>query len=691
MKVSTNKTKTIAVTLVLIFALSLSIFTLPTVRASDIPTYARLVAVPNPVGVDQLVMVKFWLDNAPPGGSGPTGTRYEGYEVTIEMPDGTIETEGPYTSDAAGSAVFYYTPTVAGTYKLQFHFPGQTFGANYHEPSESSVVELVVQEEQIPYNPEIPLPDGYWSRPINAENREWYSISGNWLMQCYNLVGTFAERGVYAPYTTAPDTSHIVWTKELTFGGIVGGDPGYGVEYYAGLSYEHKLSPPVIISGRLYYNIFPSVGSAVVPLRGVVCVDLRTGEEIWRKENMTQIDFGQIYNYESPNQHGAVGYLWAIDGSTWEMYDAYTGTLLVTLKNATASIGSYNAVFGPSGELLVYTLDGTNNWLSMWNSSYAITRYAAAWRWRPGAASVMDWNNGIQWNVTVPDLAGAQSLQQYSYDDNVIIAEAVLAGDPYPTFEDVAYNAETGEQLWAKNRTDLGWGIAGSAMPGLLGFGNTQPREGVYVFYQTETMQWHAISIATGNELWKTKSLETFTNSSWSIYDWPANIANGTFYAMGESGCVTAFDMETGAHLWTYSVGTSAYTPSGTWPIFGGSTVADGKMYVTTGGHFPGVPADRGNKLHCIDLATGQSVWNISGWFVGANLAIADGYMTTENAYDNRIYCFGKGQTATTVSASPKVSVDGDSVLIEGTVLDESPGAAGTAAIADEYMSEWME
>ena len=125
----------------------------------------------------------------------------------------------------------------------------------------------------------------------------------------------------------------------------------------------------------------------------------------------------------------------------------------------------------------------------MWNSSYATPLGLWDWSWRPGFIPVLDWNGGIQWNVTIPDVAGVQSLQQFRYDDKVIIAEAVLPVDAYPTFEDVAYNAATGAQLLAKNRTDLGWGITGSAMPGLLGFGNTQPREGVYVFCQTETMQ----------------------------------------------------------------------------------------------------------------------------------------------------------------------------------------------------------
>jgi hypothetical protein len=68
------------------------------------------------------------------------------------------------------------------------------------------------------------------------------------------------------------------------------------------------------------------------------------------------------------------------------------------------------------------------------------------------------------------------------------------------------------------------------------------------------------------------------------------------------------------------------------------------------------------------------------------------------NGYDDQIYAYGKGLSATTVTASPKISVRGDSVLVEGTVTDQSPGqtcmgipAAGTPAIADDSMSAWME
>jgi hypothetical protein len=93
--------------------------------------------------------------------------------------------------------------------------------------------------------------------------------------------------------------------------------------------------------------------------------------------------------------------------------------------------------------------------------------------------------------------------------------------------------------------------------------------------------------------------------------------------------------------------------------------------------------------MYCMDAETGEHIWNITGLW--SQPAIADGYCISLNGMDNQIYSFGKGQTATTVNASPEVSVSGTSVLIKGTVLDQSPGAMNTPAIADQYMSEWME
>jgi hypothetical protein len=122
--------------------------------------------------------------------------------------------------------------------------------------------------------------------------------------------------------------------------------------------------------------------------------------------------------------------------------------------------------------------------------------------------------------------------------------------------------------------------------------------------------------------------------------------------------------------------------------------MADGKIIIAHNEHSPNVPLWRGMKLWVIDAYTGEGIWNVSGAYqAGRNAmgALADGYIVTHNAMDNRIYCFGKGPSQTTVSVSPKIQTAGSSILIEGTVTDQSEGAKDTPAIADEYMTPWME
>ena len=124
------------------------------------------------------------------------------------------------------------------------------------------------------------------------------------------------------------------------------------------------------------------------------------------------------------------------------------------------------------------------------------------------------------------------------------------------------------------------------------------------------------------------------------------------------------------------------------YPFNGGAMVADGKLYTYNTEHSTTQPVTRGWKVHCIDVFTGEGIWNIT--LSGNAGPVADGYLVV-SSMDGYQYYFGKGKSATTVSAEPKVIANGASVLIEGTVTDQSPGAPGTPAISDVDMTEWME
>jgi outer membrane protein assembly factor BamB len=677
----------------------------------DVATYAYLSVSPNPAGTGQTLQIIMWLNMPPPTAAGPYGDRWQGFEVAVTKPDGTVQTLGPFTSDATGSTYTTLKPDKLGTWTFKMTFPGQRITGydlygfpldEYYEPSTSLVASVTVQEEPIPETPGAALPTNYWERPIYAENREWSAVAGNWLAT--GLLGGYNASASFNPYTKAPNTAHIVWTKELAFGGVIGGEDS--TSYYQGSSYEYMFSPPVIINGRLYYD------TPNPPRYGFHCVDLRTGEEIWWQNSTGQtavtwmgglsyggITCGQVYDYESPMQHGGIPYLWSIHGSggwfqyppnpsTYSLYDAFTGNWILDIANASEGV----IVMSPKGEMLVYVLDGVSDTFIMWNSSKNIpppsqtnppTSFAgeADWMWRPLLGATLDWKDGIEWNVTIPDVFGLQlpiNSGGCSTSDT-LVARSVLSEVP-SIATDVAYSLTTGEQLWVQERAELP-----SRQPGPVG-------DGVYTDYVKETMQWYGYDIKTGNLVWGPSEAR---NSTWGIFARDVGAAYGRLYQGGYDGYVYCYDIKTGGVLWRYFSGSSGYeTVYGQYPFYGDLdrvTIADGKVFAVTGDHTPNQPNWRGARLYGIDAYSGKGVWNMSGWFAGNTIAIADGYLVAKNGYDNRIYCFGQGKTSTRVSASPKTSTNGDEVLVEGTVTDLSPGITGSAAIADEWMTPWME
>jgi outer membrane protein assembly factor BamB len=90
----------------------------------------------------------------------------------------------------------------------------------------------------------------------------------------------------------------------------------------------------------------------------------------------------------------------------------------------------------------------------------------------------------------------------------------------------------------------------------------------------------------------------------------------------------------------------------------------------------------------CIDATTGEGLWNITGPMTPG--AMADGYLTA-GSDDGYMYVFGKGKSATTVEAPLTAITLGESVVIKGTVLDQSPAQPGTPCVSADSMSTQME
>jgi hypothetical protein len=744
-----HKNKTISATLLILLMTLCALTVLPAATAHDpawnIPTYAYITASPNPVGIGQALTISFWLNPLSPTANGIYGDNWQ-YTLEVTDPTGTTKSLGTFTSNPTAWAFTSFVPDMVGTYTFKMTFAGQTlvnanpppipslystspFIGDYYEPS-SSTDSVVVQQQPVTSLPQTPLPDGYWQRPINAQNHDWYQIAGNWLYGTYNSTSNFN------PYSKAPNTAHIVWTKPLMFGGQIGGEYGGDTmtNYYTGKLYEGAFTPPIIMNGVLYYN----EGQATAPREGFYAVDLRTGETIWWQNSTGPIQigsqtsahiggtdiaweypilkFGQIYNYYSPNQQGAIPYLWenyvsqepatyqytmgngtvysfsSPKGSNiWQMLDAFTGNYICSLAN----VPSGSIMYGDDGSILVYTLNTAQKTLTLWNSSKALeypnnnldhlsTGEAFYWMWRPPVGRTVNAVNGYEWNVTLPVVYSGQAISIVSSE--VIVSTTGNMQVPQNWQMEVGYNAKTGEQMWVQNRT-LPAGSTSYALMGLIS-------NGVYGEFHLGSMEWYGFSAYTGEQVWGPS--QSFPNPWGSQPSTPPKYetnAYGNIYQLCMDG-IHAISLSNGANLWNFEAQSSGIeTSTPTYPFMQSAmVVADNKVFAASSIQY-GDPLYRGAELYAINAQNGQKIWSIDGFFT-SGMAVAEGYLVGFNGYDNQIYCFGKGQSATTITASPGV---GSAVTIQGTVTDQSPGetclgipAAGTPAIADEFMSDWM-
>ncbi len=711
---SKNRIFLAAISLLLLLTVAGTMSALPASNAqtssSPIPTHAFLAVAPNPVGVDQQATLQMWLVELNPTSSGGRGGFWENFTVLVTKPDASTVTLGPFTANDAAFAVTTFTPDQVGTYTFKFSFPGQHVvgvGAiipilvdSYYAAS-SFTTTLTVQQQPATTTPQSPLPSGYWQRPINSQNQQWASISGNWLSLTSGAMGggSYDINGNFNPYSTGPNSAHIVWTKPLMIGGLIGGEFGDTTtsNYYTRRVYETALNPPIILNGILYYN------APMAPHEGFYAVDLRTGQTLWWQNSTGEpfnsmpalvgrwgfagVTNGQVYNYLSPNQEGGIPYLWYTGGTTWNMHDATTGNLILQMANATSG----SLVQGPNGELLVYVLSASS--LAMWNSSLCIGTLGDIvptttnfWCWRPQVGAILDWNKGIQWNVTISTVPG-QAISKIN--DNIIIATTMSMFDAASSQMEIAYDATTGVRLWAQNRTFPSSGTSFNYQMGPMA-------DGIYTEYNAIDMTWTGYDVSNGNKVWGPTEPNTDPWGSQATSN--GIIAYGTLYTLASDG-VHAFNLATGAKLFDFRGHNSGLDFPGfsTYPFEQTQmTVADGKVYVSSGiSH--GNPQFRGAQLYCINASSGEEIWSINSW-MESTLALADGYLVGHNGYDNQIYCFGKGQTATTVSAPNIAVASGASVLIQGTITDQSPGqtclgipAAGTPAISDDSMTAWME
>ena len=469
MKISMGKTKFYTIAFLLLATIALPMLAIPSASAHTppwtIPRYAYVTAAPNPVGPNQPVAIVIWGDIPPPSAAGRTGDRWTGYTVDVTKPDGTVVhalVNG--ASDPVGSSYALFTPDVVGTYTIKFSFPDQVAqlagytginGSNSQYIGDtflgaSATTTLLVQASQVQYFQEAQLPVSYWTRPINENNQGWASIASAWLGQ--QMYGATINK--FNPYGWAPSTAHVSMLYPLSMGGIVGGNNAKSTQmsFYSGTQYNLKFSNPIIMYGMV---IFSKPASPANSGNGIAAVDLRTGETVWERPDINSVSYGQLYDGETPNQHGTSGlYLWysgTVSGTnvpiinpsvvatnlikgpygTYESGVAQSSSIgggfggggptfsgsvsaqcaidVFTGLNAfnETNVPGGTAAYGPLGEWLRYSIGRANSnspytYLTQWNNTKlpGIEAAAGITAWGPGRSN-QNMSTSYDWNVTL--------------------------------------------------------------------------------------------------------------------------------------------------------------------------------------------------------------------------------------------------------------------------------------------------
>ncbi|MGO8807822.1 MAG: PQQ-binding-like beta-propeller repeat protein [Candidatus Bathyarchaeia archaeon] len=743
--------------------------------AWQIQSIAFLNVSPNPIGIGQSATISFGLTAPPPTANGPYGDRYTNLMVKVTKPDGTTQTLGPFSSDDTGGTNTQFVPTAIGTYSFQMTYPGQTllaptgsnsltFAGDYQEPATSAVVTLSVQQQPVGGVSVAPLPTSYWQTPVNAMNvNNWYAIAGA-ALETGNRGGTaaqmFNQSGNYNPYTTAPMTAHIIWTRPTAFGGVLGGQFGgtttYG-NYYSTRQYEHLYSP-IIMNGYLYYTQYP--GSSTTPTANV-CINLYTGQTVWTDDGqnygggspqqtalttagiVTPLKCGQILDYVSPNQYGGLAYLWTTGtpagivsaGTTWNMFDALTGTYILSIVNGTSMtltvdsggnligyyvnatagkesvMGNINDNTGPTPTIVT----NTGPTLNEWNSTECVmaggwSATAAGWEWRPTQNGIIPFSDGLHYSAPIATSISGNNLPStmaiWSVNSGVIILDAEAPG--FSGFQGgwiafAGYSTTTGQQLWIENVTITPFTYTSLDTSFIAG-------SGVFTTITKETGVVAGYSMYTGKLLWS----DTLTGSNGAAPDawdqvggYQGVVANGTLILDATGGDVWSINMLSGKINWytntTIIQGPAeTNTPYGIWPIWEQCDigVADGVVFLAEG-HEYSPPLFLGAEQLAVNETNGKLIWSIDAFNVDCWPVTAYGVMTTCNAYDNQIYAYAMGPSKTTISA-PQIGITtATPITLTGTVTDTSAGSTqsavaanfpnGLPCVSDASMSQFME
>jgi hypothetical protein len=324
-----------------------------------------------------------------------------------------------------------------------------------------------------------------------------------------------------------------------------------------------------------------------------------------------------------------------------------------------------------------------------------------------------DWNVSVSWrnqmalNGQTPTVIGIIPNDMMLCQNGTLPSQGAtfmgsLSFVPYTYFAVSLKPATLGQILWMKNYDPP----ANNITVLLAGF---DPVNRVFVEDLRETQTFVGYSMDTGAKLWTTQPQDNFdyygSQASGSLAN---TFADGKMFSSAYAGIVYCYDTATGNRLWTYGNGgtgnntESGFQVPGHYPTFI-NAIANGVVYTVTSEHTVEMPIYKGALARALNETTGQEIWTLSSYtteFTTQSYAIADGYATWFNSYDDQIYSVGQGISQTQVSA-PQASIPiGTSLVISGTVTDISPGTKqtqqaadfpnGVPCASDASMTSWM-
>lgn len=674
---------------------------------------------PNPIGVGQSVLINMWLH--PP--INVNRQFLKAFEIVITKPDGTSETIGQIDSYAGDSTAWFdYPISMVGTYKFKFNFIGMWFPAGryylgqmvtnssgqvmdsaYYKPSSTKEVEITAQQDIVYSYPPAALPTDYWTRPASPENREWWPILGNWPNT--GIVGggsnwpantnTYMSNYNFIPYVQAPNSAHVVWKRQNNIGGLIGGTAGQISVTLGGLTGTGY--PTLVYSGRCY-EVISKVNTTtnVAAQNHWRCYDLRTGEVYWERmvtsgETIpTWIEYAK-QGEEVPGASARAGvnvYLVAITGPSGSndgrilKYDPWTGVLTYNITGVPSGMNA-GTLYGYPNVYSIQTV-GSKYFLIKWN----VENNGGNWAYGGGGGqtTVTNFTQRIKSNISWP----FSSLGTCDFETGVAVTAQGISSNGTGTSiaqRLIGVNINTGAVMW-NITTDLNSGIET-----FFSSGTGVADHGKYAGKIQNGEVW-AWDLLTGNIAWKSK----MPSWPWGVFGaYHVQSAYGLLIHNDYDG-VRAINWTNGNVEWVFRAPVAPfetpYNEQQAWHSSG--VVADGKLYTFTCEHTPSQPLTRDWKLYCIDMTNGKNVWNIScGQSIPGSRyimgAVADGYLAYTNEYNFYLYVYGKGLSTTTVTAPQSTVAKGTPVLIQGTVLDQSPAQPNTPCVSKESMTTYME